>query len=118
VNLNAKIERGDVVDYAELMTRNKDDLLIELGQWGFEASPRDVLTRGQELYATLRGSLKTAICVNPRMRRLANDDTHRPEIAAALADLIASQVHGVPAATLAVLFIKDGLSDLCGDVWG
>lgn len=103
--------------FSILLARDRDDLLTELGQVGFEITPRDALARGTAVYETMRSSLRTAICGNEGIRDLARDGNRAPEIAAALHDLLATLTHGVPAATLAVLLVKDGLSNFCAEDW-
>lgn len=101
-------------EYAGL---SEEELLVELGDAGFEAFPRDPLTRGREIYATLRATLKQTICMDGRVRRLCDGEFREAEVFAALADLVASQTHGVPAATLSMLLLRDGLPKLCAETW-
>jgi hypothetical protein len=61
-----------------------------------------------------RERLRSAICANPRIRQLhetASEDIL--ELAAAVADLVASITGNLPAATLAVLLVRTGLGGLC-----
>lgn len=108
----------DSNDCERLLARDRDELLIELASaTPFQASPTDPLARGKELYYTLRESLRDAICRSDDLRRLAAADNRRPEVLAALIDLVASMTHGVPATTVAVLLTKDGLATLCEQAW-
>jgi hypothetical protein len=106
-----------MTDFADLIDLPRDELLAQLGTDVFEATPRDAVTRGKEMYATIRVALRDVICSNPSIHELAIESEKGPEIVAALVDLISSQVHGVPAATLAVLMFKDGIPKLCADQW-
>ena len=103
--------------FSVLLARDRDDLLTELGQVGFEITPRDALARGAAVYETMRSSLRTAICGDEGIRDVARDGNRTLEIAAALHDLLVPLTHGAPAATLAVLLVKDGLSSFCAKDW-
>ncbi len=98
-----------------LWARPRDDLLLELGLVGHDAFPRGPLQRAEEVYRSIRESLREAICNDPKVLALRADESHRPELVAAIADIVAGSTIGVPPFTVAVLMLRDGLPKLCGE---
>jgi hypothetical protein len=96
-----------------LMEEPRDALLLRLATTGHDAFPRAPLQRGEEVYRALRKSLRDSICGDPRVSALRSEDGHTPELVAAVADIVASATIGIPPFTVAVLFVRDGLSRLC-----
>lgn len=99
----------------ELLSRPRDELLLELAPVGHDVFPRSPQRRAEELYKSVRESLRKAICDDPRVLALRNDRSQKPELVAAIADIVASSTVGVPPFTVAVLILRDGLPRLCGD---
>lgn len=101
----------------DLFERPRNELLIELAASGHDVFPRSPLRRAEEVYRSVRESLRDSICTDPRVIALRSDESQRPELVAAIADIVASATIGIPPFTVAVLILRDGLPKLCGE-WG
>ncbi|HWM54213.1 MAG TPA: hypothetical protein VNO20_02335 [Solirubrobacterales bacterium] len=100
-----------------LFGRSRDSLLTELGGAGLDVFPRSLLQRGADTYKAIRESLRETICRDPRVIQLREDETHKPELVAAIADIVASSTVGIPPFTVAVLILRDGLPRFCATYW-
>ncbi len=98
----------------ELLGRSRDELLLELAPVGHDVFPRSPQRRAEELYRSIRESLRDVICNDPRVIALRDDKSRKPELVAAIADIVASSTVGIPPFTVAVLILRDGLPKLCG----
>lgn len=92
-------------------------LLAELGTYGNDAAPRDPIDRGLRIYSALERQLRSSICGSEQIRSLVADGSDELALATALADLLATISHQIPAATVSALLIKSGLHRYCADVW-
>jgi hypothetical protein len=98
---------------------NSDErtLLAELGTYGTDATPRDPVEKGVRIFTALSRKLKTNICSSEELRRLVEDEAEELTLAVALADLVATMSHQIPAATVTALILKTGLYRYCDDLW-
>lgn len=94
-----------------------DELLIELGTYGADVGPRDAIDKGIRVYRSLSRKLERQVCESPRVRELVQDHAEPLALAGAVADVIASEKHQVPVATLAALMVKSSLSQFCDSYW-
>jgi hypothetical protein len=98
-----------------LQARPRQDLLLELSPIGHDAFPRAPLQKAEEAYRSIRKSLRESICNDARVIALRTDASHKPELVAAIADIVAASTFGVPPFTVAVLILRDGLPKLCDE---
>jgi hypothetical protein len=110
-----RLSRVKTEEISELLGRPRDELLMELASVGHDVFPRSPLRRAEELYRSIRESLRDSICNDPRVLALRDDESQKPELVAAIADIVASSTMGVPPFTVAVLILRDGLPKLCRD---
>jgi hypothetical protein len=104
-----------------LLSKDEDELLILLAQTdpansGVMFSAAEAREEGLATYERLLGPIRRRICDewDYCSRR---DDAHLSDsvtLAAAVADLVSTVIGGIPAATVAALVVKRGLSALCG----
>ncbi len=103
----------------------RDELLQRLGK---HLTPVSVLPRSpSELRAIAlrwieerRAQLQAAVCGSEEIRALsksAQANERRVILATMIADTIAASIVGVPAITLAVLIVQEGVETLCGSDW-
>jgi hypothetical protein len=108
---------ADLAQLQAALAQDWDSLLIELGTYGIDVSPRDPLRKGMRIYDALCAKLRQDICTNDGIRILLEDRADELALAGALADLVAALSHHVPTATVAALLIKTGLPAYCADYW-
>ena len=106
-------------DVATLLAWNEDQLLADLGaSAGRGFGPSDLIRGGREIFDNCWSAVERVICTSEKLRALqkvsAGDGS---EVASAIIDLIAGLLHGIPAATVAVLIVKRGLPHLCRTYW-
>ena len=73
---------------------------------------------GKVILENAKRTLRDRICVNENVRKthdLSADS--RVQLVAAILDCIAGVVVGVSPITVAVLLVKEGVSNLCKDLW-
>ncbi|HKB50002.1 MAG TPA: hypothetical protein VKC63_01060 [Solirubrobacterales bacterium] len=104
----------DIVEIEALFELPREELLLELASVGHDVFPRLPLRRAEEVYRSIRESLRDSICNDPRVVALQQEKGHTPELIAAIADIVAASTVGVPPFTVAVLILRDGLPKLCG----
>lgn len=104
---------------AALIDLDRDALLARLAEEvALGVSPLDPDRKRSIARAWMdaqRERLRLMICRDPGVTALRETATDaRIELAAAVADLVASVTGKMPAATVAVLLVRAGLDDLCG----
>jgi hypothetical protein len=117
------------VERIQYLERQSDDkLLEELGYALFEKDAGGTLARPPklaELIARARIWLKdeheaisTLVCKNTSLRELVKSQpTAREKIIIVISDVLAAHFVGVPAATLAEILFRGGISDYCASQW-
>lgn len=110
------------VDFDHLLELKEDDLYEALGRQiqhgtlgATTKSPDENRLFGQNWIARRRSDLSAKICQTQVVKtyRSSKRIQDRAILAAAIVDLIATIVSGVPATTVAVLLVKEGLDTLC-----
>lgn len=96
-----------------------DQLLIEVGQsLGKGATFTDAKRRGHQVVENLSRRLKASVCSNSKViachKATKTDDV---QLVAAIVDCIVGALHGISAATVAVLIYRTGLTKYCGPGW-
>ncbi|MGW8890075.1 hypothetical protein [Streptomyces sp. NPDC055749] len=107
------IERDEI---ERLMTLADDDLLKELGSAAHGAFPQDALNRGTRVLARWMDATRQALCQSAKIKKVTQDGD-KVATAGAIADLLASQFGVVPAATVAVLIVRSGMTSYCAVYW-
>ena len=115
----------DIQSYHTLVTQSDEELYQELGaalspSHAFPPSPDRLVQIGRTWLDKKREALAGSLCKDPKLRALAATDPKTQEnaaLVAALADLVATAVAGVPAMTVAVLLVRRGLQELCANSW-
>ena len=113
------------IDYEELFRLDKEDLLFEFGK--LIASRQLVPLRREECIDNARkwflnnhNKVKKLVCTERMARCFALESRAktRIELVAAIVDAVSALITGVAAATLAVILIRSGLNEFCGENWG
>lgn len=102
---------------AAAFKRSDYQLLCDLGASGKDVFPRDAAAKGGRLLANLISSLRESICADKGLKVLVKDHADQLALASALADLLATLTHGIPAVTASVLIVRQGLNRMCADLW-
>jgi len=102
-----------------------EDLFILLGSnlghdAAFPPSPKRFAQLGRHWLSEKRSELAKIVCSNKRLQVLASLEAPTQEnitLIGVLADVIAANVAGVPAVTIAILLARHGLRQLCKESW-
>src|SRR5262249_45002259 len=108
-----------------LQSLDDEELLVEIGEQVlpagiFPSSREDLIRAARQWFERERKNLAEKICLNDRVRRLANDKKNPVSIdvlIAAVGDVILGATTGVAPLTVAALATRWGLHSLCGGVW-
>jgi hypothetical protein len=96
-----------------------DELFAEVGQsLGKGATSTDAIRRGRQVVENLKRELKERVCSSSMIitcYRESENDAVR--LVAAIVDVIAGSLHGIPPASIAVLLYRTGLVKYCGVGW-
>lgn len=106
-----------VNELERLLMEQWSDLLAELGSGGTDAFPGAAIEKGLRLLTNLQARLRTMVCGDRGLRDLVDTKSDDLTIAGAVYDLIAGSTGHLPAASVAVLLVKVGISDYCAAVW-
>jgi hypothetical protein len=103
----------------ELLALDEDELLVDLAdKVVIGVGPLDPARKRTVARAWLEAQvdrLRDAICSDPGVQALRkNDQRDLLDLAVAVTDLVAGIVGAVPAATVSVLLVRQGLERLCG----
>lgn len=94
-------------------------LLLELaGAAGLGASP-PTPSDGQAIFRNWSRKVQAEVCRDPEVRRLHGVLGHkRMELACVIAECLIQKFTGIPAATIAILLMREGLAGFCSVHWG
>jgi hypothetical protein len=111
-----KVTQGEIK--AKLLLRD-DELLAEVGQsLGKGATSTDAIRRGRQVVENLKRELKERVCFNSMIITCYRaSETDAVQLVAAIVDVIAEALHGIPPATVAVLLYRTGLATYCSPGW-
>jgi hypothetical protein len=110
-------------DFDRLLAQSEDELYEQLGRQlqrgtlgARERSPEESREYARSWFARRHTDLAAAICPTQVVRTYLASKRIQDRIllAAAIADLITAIFKGIPATTVAVLIVKEGLESLCG----
>jgi hypothetical protein len=116
---NARMaEPNDRQTFALLLELTEDALLARLAdEVALGVGPLDPARKRAIAKAWLdaqRDRLRDAVCGDPRVQAIRTGEAgDLVELAAAVSDLVASVTGKLPAATVAMLLVKQGLGQLC-----
>jgi hypothetical protein len=96
-----------------------DELFVEVGQsLGKGATFTDAKARGRQVVENLKRELRASVCSSPKIIACYNGSkTDAVQVVAAIIDVIAGALHGIPPATIAILLYRTGLTAYCGSHW-
>ncbi len=115
-------ERNDKVLIQGLLENNIDELYLQLGQYIAQTSleldssdPKKLVNQAKEWMLIKREDLKTSICQSGLIQEYITSKSKfsNIQIVTAIIDIIAAELSIIPAATVAVLLLKEGLGKLC-----
>jgi hypothetical protein len=103
----------------QLLALDEDELLVDLADMiALGVGPLDPSRKrsiGRAWLEAQTDRLREAICNDPRVQAVRNDEhADVVDLAAAVTDLVATIVGGVPAAVVSVILVRRGLDRLCG----
>jgi hypothetical protein len=105
----------------KLLGLNVNDLYEQLAEFDQKKGlPADLLRWGRERYKAISKRTRSAVCNSPVVRKIwaTEKGNRRAQLVCAIADVIASIVHGgVPAFTVAALIVKEGVDKFCESEW-
>ncbi|MBF0157786.1 MAG: hypothetical protein HQL57_11435 [Magnetococcales bacterium] len=119
--MNIKHDRINSID--DLVQKSMDELLLEVGdiiiknRMGMKQySHQEIIEIAKEWFRNNFIKFKVLLCGNERIIHISQSgNTSEAELAIIIADLIASNVVGVPVLTASVLLAKIGVNRLCGE---
>ncbi len=110
---------------SELLALDESDLYFQLGislasTQAFPLPRRDVIARGKRWISTQRRELAALVCPNKTIKAVGMRSLKAHErviLACEVAEIIAHKLVGTEPVLVAVLLVREGLYQLCGEIW-
>lgn len=109
--------RPSIEELTAALAADPESLLVQLGSFGGDVSPRDALQKGARIFEALLQTLRESICTDLRMRQVVEDGSDPLTMAGVIADTILGATGHVQPATLAALIVKHGVPRYCSAYW-
>jgi len=115
-------ERNSEIIIQSLLEKSIEELYLQIGQNLSEISldldssdPKKLVNQAKEWMLIKREDLKSSICRSNLIQEYiaSKRKFNKVKIVTAIIDIIAAELSIVPAATIAVLLLKEGLENLC-----
>ena len=100
------------------LSLDTDVLLIMLGSSHALGASPETPRDGKAILKNAKKALRSQICSSENVRRAyASTENSKVLLVSAVIDCIAGAVTGVSPITVAVLLVKEGIDELCGELW-
>ena len=102
----------------DLLNKNDDELFELIGRkinkkYILPPSTKKLIENGKKWFKDNKLEIVNIICTNKKIKDLMSKKINKIELIAAIADLISSVAHGIPAFVVSILLFKQGIDSLC-----